>query len=134
MPGNVSTANPLTVMPWALCRAFQHSRSYPVLSNEYANGELQIALQASTSRKSWRIGFSVDAATVLSFRSFFEARKGGHQPFYFYDVWETVPKFSYDETGTDLNGRYVVRFDGPWEQALTLGRLTIPSLQLIELA
>jgi len=58
---------------------------------------------------------------------------GAAEPFFFYDVFETVPKFSYDQTGSSPYGRYVVRFDGPWEQTVGIGRSEV-AIALIELA
>lgn len=49
-------------------------------------------------------------------------RKGAHEAFYFYDLYETFPLFSYDPTGVALRGRYTVRFEGGWSQAMGLGR------------
>lgn len=39
----------------ASCRAFAHSREFPVLENEYRNGESQRSAQTVTSRKRWRL-------------------------------------------------------------------------------
>ena len=39
MPGSVQNAAPSAVMPQSLSRAFVHSREYPVIDNEYRNGE-----------------------------------------------------------------------------------------------
>ncbi len=55
MPGSVQNAAPLTVMPASLSRAFVHEREYPVLDNEYRQGESQRSVQASNSRKRWRL-------------------------------------------------------------------------------
>jgi hypothetical protein len=56
MPGSVQNAAPLTVLPASLSRAFVHEREYPVLDNEYRNGESQRSVQATNSRKRWRLG------------------------------------------------------------------------------
>ena len=55
MPGSIQTAAPATVLPRTLCRAFVHSREYPVIDNDYRNGESQCSVQAATSRKRWRL-------------------------------------------------------------------------------
>jgi hypothetical protein len=56
MPGNIPTAVPIAVLAHSLCRAFGHSREYPVLDNEYRNGESQRSVQSTNSRKSWTLG------------------------------------------------------------------------------
>ena len=55
MPGSVANAAPATVMPNSLSRAFVHTREYPVIDNEYRNGESQRSAQAATSRKKWSL-------------------------------------------------------------------------------
>ena len=55
MPGNVQNAAPATVLPQSLVRAFVHEREYPLIENEYKNGESQRSVQATTSRKRWRL-------------------------------------------------------------------------------
>jgi hypothetical protein len=39
----------------SLSSAFAHSRSYPVIENEYSNGESQRSKQAASSRKTWSL-------------------------------------------------------------------------------
>jgi len=133
MPGSVQNAAPLTVLPASLSHAFTHEREYPVLDNEYRNGESQRSVQAANSRKRWRLAKRLTAAQLAALRGFYEARKGPAEPFFFYDPYETSPKFSHDPTGQAIIGRYTVRFDGPWGQALQLGRIDA-SLALVELA
>lgn len=133
MPGSVQNAAPSTVMPWNLCAAFARSQQYPALENEYAGGESQRSVLASTSRKRWRLAMRLSPARLAELRAFYEARKGPHEPFYFYDVWETNPKFSYDPTGQATQGRYAVRFEGGWEQWAGAGLADV-SLELVEVA
>jgi len=133
MPGSVQNAAPLTVLPASLSRAFVHEREYPVLENEYRNGESQRSKQASSSRKRWRLIKWISPSQLSDLRDFYEARKGPTEPFYFYDPWETDPRFSYDPSGQATQGRYTVRFANEWEQSLSFGRITAP-LELIEVA
>jgi len=104
-----------------------------VLENEYRNGESHRSVEATNSRKAWRLAKRLTPVQLAALRDFYEARKGPTEPFYFYDPYETSPKFSHDPTGQAIIGRYTVRFDGPWEQALQLGRIDA-SLALVELA
>lgn len=133
MPGSVHNAAPLAVMPASLSRAFVHEREYPALDNEYRNGESQRSVQATNSRKRWRLAKRLTRAQLSALRDFYDARKGPTEPFYFYDPYETSPKFSHDPTGQAIAGRYIVRFAGLSEQSVTLARADL-SLELIELA
>lgn len=133
MPGSVQNAAPLVVMPASLSRAFVHEREYPVLDNEYRRGESQRSVQATNSRKRWRLTKRLTPSQLVTLRDFYDARKGPTEPFYFYDPYETNPKFSHDPTGQSVVGRYTVRFAGPWEQITSLARTDI-SVELIELA
>jgi phage-related protein len=133
MPGSVANAAPTTVMPNSLSRAFAHTREYPVIDNEYRNGESQRSAQASTSRKKWTLTKRLTSAQLATLRNFYDARNGTHEPFYFYDPYETNPKFSYDAAGSAVTGRYTVRFNSDWDQSVTPGRSDV-QLELIELA
>jgi hypothetical protein len=133
MPGSVQNAAPATVLPPSLSRAFAHERAYPLVENEYKNGESQRSVLASNSRKRWRLAKRLPAAALLALRAFYDARGGTLEPFYFYDPYETNPKFSYDPTGQALAGRHTVRFDSNWSQNAGLGRIDV-EIALVELA
>jgi phage-related protein len=133
MPGSVQNAAPLTVLPTSLSRAFVHEREYPVLDNEYPNGESQRSVQATNSRKRWRLAKRLTPAQLSALRDFYDARRGPTEPFYFYDPYDTNPKFSHDPTGQAVAGRYTVRFSSEWNQSVGLG-CTEVTLELIELA
>lgn len=133
MPGSVHNAAPLTVMPASLSRAFVHEREYPVLDNEYRQGESQRSVQASNSRKRWRRAKRLPPAALGTLRDFYDARRGPTEPFYFYDPYETNPKFTHDPSGQATAGRYTVRFANPWSETITLGRADL-AIELVELA
>ena len=133
MPGSVENAAPTTVLPQGLCRSFSHSRAYPVIENEYRNGESQRSALATTSRKKWTLQKRLTPTQLQALRDFYDARKGAHEPFYFYDPYDTNPKFSYDPTGVAVTGRYVVRFNRDWTQSVGPGRSDV-NIELIELA
>lgn len=133
MPGSVQNAAPTTVLPQSLCRAFSHERAYPLIENEYKNGESQRSVLATNSRKRWRLTKRLTPATLQTLRNFYDARNGTTEAFYFYDPYETSPKFSYDPTGAVTQGRYTVRFNSPWQQTVTPGRADV-ALEIIELA
>jgi hypothetical protein len=133
MPASVLLAAPTTVMPNSLFKAFAQSREYLLVVNDYKNGESQRNLLVATSRRSWTQAKRLPMTQLISLRNFHDARRGPMEPFYIYDPFETVPKFSYDPTGVILTGRYTVRFDSPWTQATTMPRTDVP-LTLIQLA
>ena len=133
MPGSVQNAAPATVLPQSLCRTFAHERAYPLIENEYKNGESQRSVLATNSRRRWRLAKRLTAAVLQSLRDFFDARNGATEPFYFYDPYDTNPRFSYDPTGVVTVGRYTVRFEGDWNQLTALGRSEI-NITLVEVA
>ena len=133
MPGSVQNAAPLTVMPSSLSRSFAHERAYPVVESEYRNGESQRSVLAANSRKRWRLTKRLTPAQLGVLRDLYDARKGPTEPFYFYDPYETNPKFSSDPTGQTVTGRHIVRFAGEWNQSVELGRADV-NIELIELA
>ena len=133
MPGNVQNAAPTTVLPQSLCRTFAHERAYPLIENEYKNGESQRSVLAVNSRRQWRLAKRLSPSALMELRNFFDARNGATEPFYFYDPYDTNPAFSYDPTGVATAGRYIVRFNGDWQQSSGLGRSDV-QIELLELA
>ena len=122
MPGSIANAAPSTVLPLSLSRSFAPSREYALIENEYKDGTSQRSLQATTSRKRWKLTKRLTPTQLSALRTFYFARNGPLDEFYFYDPYETSPKFSYDPTGAATAGRYTVRFDGPWQQLVTFSR------------
>jgi hypothetical protein len=133
MPGSVQNAAPTTVLPQSLCRAFSHARAYPIIENEYKNGESQRSVLATTSRKKWTLRKRLTPTLLQALRNFYDARNGTHEPFYFYDPYDASPRFSYDPTGVATTGRYTVRFNTDWTQSVGPGRSDV-DIELIELA
>ena len=127
-----ANAAPATVLPNSLSSAFVHTREYPVIDNEYRNGESQRSAEAATSRREWNLTKRLTPAQLAALRTFYDARNGTHEPFYFYDPYETSPKFTYDPT--EWRYRQIhVRFNTDWNQSVTPGRSDV-QLELIELA
>ena len=138
MPGSVANAVPATVLPQTLCAAFRHSRNYPLVLNEYRDGTAQRELQAASSRKSWVLAKHLGETALGTLRTFYEARKGGKEAFYFYDPYSPATGqpvgSNYDGSGTSTTGRHTVRFNGDWSQSVeTPGRFDA-EFGLIELA
>lgn len=131
MPGNVANALAVTVMPWNLCRAFSCVDEWPRQVNEYVDGRRQVRKLADNSRRVWRLSQRLTDVQLATLRNFWNARKGPLEAFYFYDVWETSPLFTYDATGAATTGRYKVRFEGTFASDWTLARFEA-SLTLVE--
>lgn len=131
--GSVQNAVPLTVLPGSLMRAFRRSNEWYGQQNEYRNGERQRATPVTNSRKSWRLAKRLTSSQLATLRTFFFARRGGTEPFYFYDGTETSPMWTQDDTGVATTGRYTVRFEGEWSEQISLPRHDV-ELELIELA
>jgi len=133
MPGSVANAAPATVLPVSLSRAFTHERSYPLVENEYKNGESQRSVLSTNSRKRWRLSKRLTPAALQTLRDFYDARNGAAEAFYFYDPYETNPKFSSDPSGQTTTGRYTVRFNSGWQQSCGPAR-SDAEIELLELA
>lgn len=131
MPGNVSNAAPMTVLPQVLCAFFERASGWRVEENEYANGEWQAQSMVTAPRYSWRLAAILDAAASAALAAFYLARKGEAEPFYFYDPY--FAGFAHDPTGVATEGRFTVRFVGSLSQPLALGRAQI-NLELVQLA
>lgn len=117
MPQSVSNAAPFTVLPQSLSRTFVHSREYPVIENEYRNGESRRSVLADNSRKRWRIAKRLAAAKLQALLGFYDSRKGATVPFCFCDPYEANPQFSHDPAGASPYARYTARFEGEWNQS-----------------
>ena len=104
-----------------------------MLQKSAAKMEGKRAAAANNSRKRWRLAKRLQPTPLQALRDFYDARSGPTEPFYFYDPYETNPKFSWDPTGVATTGRYTVRFDGEWSQTVGPGRSDL-SIELIELA
>jgi hypothetical protein len=110
-PGSVQSAAPVTVLPLSLCKSFVHERAYPLIENEYKNGESQRSVLATNSRRRWRMAKRLAPVALVALRNFFDARNGSAEPFYFYDPYDTNQRFSYGPTGVATVGRCIVRFN-----------------------
>jgi hypothetical protein len=133
MPGSVANAAPSTVLPKFLCSAFQESREIALQQNEYRNGESQRALQVSSSRRQWTLSVRLPATAMDALRTFYLARRGPLEAFYFYDPFAVTPIGSnWDGTGASATGRITVRFAGGWEQSMGMARTDAP-VRLVEI-
>jgi hypothetical protein len=132
MPGAVGNAVVATTLPVTLSSAFTRSQEYALLLNEYTNGESQRKALTTTSRKRWQISKRLTAAELDELRTFWLARGGGTEAFYFYDCGETSPPWNPAPSGSQ--GRYTVTFSAsPWSSQMGLSRGDV-GIELIEVA
>ena len=133
MPGSVAAAAPATVFPWELVSAFRRGRTFATERSEYADGRSHRRSLVTLSRRRWPLSQRLKPVALGTLRAFYEARNGSQETFYFYDVHETSPLFTYDQSGVATVGRYTVRFDGGFGQQVGLTRGEV-SLALLEVA
>jgi hypothetical protein len=127
MPGSLALATPTTVLPWSLTSQWQEDTYWATIQSEvYPDGSEQLSVQVAQPRRSWALTKRLNYTEWIALRDFFEARKGGFEPFYFY-----TDKGFYDALGVNTTGRYTVRFDGPLQSEYGLSRFVI-SLRLVE--
>ena len=82
------------------------------MSNGYPDGSSDRLALAENMRAYFRLTEALTAADWQTLLTFYQAHM--IQAFYFYNLRETVPPFSWDSTGQDPIGRYTVAFDSGW--------------------
>jgi hypothetical protein len=133
MPANVAAAAPTTVLPHALCSAYEQTMSYECVTSDYPSGESQREVKASSPRRAWSLARRLRPAAMQALVEFYLARHGAHDPFWFYDPYETPVFGGHDPTGAQPVGRYAVRFEGPLTRTLSGGR-SEAAFALVEVA
>lgn len=131
MPGNVAAAVASGVLPYALYSAITEELRLEALVNVYPDGSSDRAALAVNPRHFFKLSLALTPAQWNTFYQFFFNQRG--KPFYFYNLRETVPPFTWDATGQNPVGRYLVVFDGPWSEDLQLARSRV-SFNLREVA
>jgi hypothetical protein len=130
MPGNIQSAAPSGVMPYALCTAFTESREYAQLQAQYHDGTTERSQLASTSRRTFKLSQRLNATKAAALKAFWDGQQGGVVPFLFYNLIEGT----YDPSGNSTQGRYTVVFRNNWQQTTGLARTDVQNLELIEVA
>lgn len=115
MPGNIIAAAPTQVMPAHLSRAFHEESHMECDLNIYADGSTDRRALATNTRRYFTMQQFLPPDQWDQMRTFYFANQG--RPFYFYNLRETVPPFSFDPTGQNPIGRYIVAFDGQWSDS-----------------
>ena len=134
MPGIIQASLTAVVLPQFLCSMFSQSREYLANVNDYKDGTSQREVIVFNSRRKWTAEARPAGSTaMIALRNFYRARKGPTDPFWFYDFSEGPVKNNYDPTGTDENGRFLVRFEGKWEQSQSLNPFGSAKITLVEL-
>ena len=120
MPGNISLADGLTVLPAALCSAFSRGWNYPVQVNDFPDGACLREIEATNSRRAWKQTRKVRAVALGVLRAFYDACGGPRDPFLFYDPFEVAEGddigSNHDPTGLSMVGRFTVRFNTDYSQ------------------
>lgn len=131
MPRAVPHAVAVGVMPNSLCSAFTQSQVWENRINEYADGRTQREGETNldNSRRSWRISKRLTAELLTELRDFYDAHN--NTAFWFYDHQESTPIGNFDGTGASENGRFIVRFAGPWDQSKGVER-AVATIGLVE--
>jgi|SRR5215831_1530503 len=114
MPGNLTPAQPTDVMPAKLSRAFHEEMHLECDLNMYPDGSSDRNALAQNNRRYFTMQQMLVPDDWQALRTFFYNHQG--RAFYFYNLRETVPPFSWDPTGQNTVGRYTVAFDGPWTE------------------
>jgi hypothetical protein len=127
--GVVQLAMPTAVMPLSLSSAFIEIQTLPARVNEYHDGTSHRSPILAAVRRSWRLAKHLPNDQLLELRAFWETQ--GLASFYFYNPSETSPRYSYDPTGSAVQGRYTVRFNNSWSQQTGIGMVDT-EIELIE--
>jgi hypothetical protein len=114
MPGNLIPAAPTDVMPAKLSRAFHADLHLEADLNMYPDGSSDRNPLAQNDRHYFQMQQTLSPDDWQALRSFYDSHLG--RPFYFYNLRETVPPWSWDPTGASTVGRYTVVFDGQWSE------------------
>ncbi|HEY4360106.1 MAG TPA: hypothetical protein VGN17_04025 [Bryobacteraceae bacterium] len=149
---NLVTASPQGVLPQMLYTAFEESRVFPMLSQQYHDKTVERSLiqdgvNAPESIRSWKLSVRLTsyqdldgpgALQLATLRDFYAAHLGGLVPFYWYHPFEqsdgTPVGSNYDPTGDSEPGRHVVKFRNQSWQETTDMSMTNVSFELLEIA
>ena len=112
MPGNLIPAAPTDVMPSHLSRAFHMEVRLEADLNMYPDGSSDRKALALNDRHYFTLQQTLLPDDWQALRTFYLQHQG--RAFFFYNLRETVPPFSFDPTGNATVGRYTVAFDGAW--------------------
>ena len=123
MPSNIIPAAPVGVLPKLLCQMFTEELLLEAMVNYYPDGSSERLALALNPRRLFRLRAALRGAAWSQLWAFYQAHLG--VPFYFYNLRETVPPWTYDPAGAATAGRYVVVFDAGWSEDNVLPRAAV---------
>lgn len=123
----------MLVLPWGLCKVFEQTRTGSVQINEFPTGDSIRRPMVEDTRRAWQLARRCTVQQIAALEEFYRLVGGSHRTFWFYDLWETAPRFHWDESGEQTIGRYCVRFAGRMESGYQMGRSDV-AFELIEVA
>ena len=133
MPGNVGAAAPATVFPQMTYTALSKTSEWATNVSTFPDGSSQrYSIPATAPRARFRLRAKLGATAMAALRAFHAARKGRKEPFFLYWPWERTVPFTYDDTGTETDGRYTVRFDSDFSETWSLQRGEV-ELEMVEI-
>lgn len=134
MPGNIVNKPPTQVMPMGTMVSFDGTFERPAIVDEgYAYGESTRQPLTLNARRYFRVARPLTRAQADTLEQFYTSTVSAGEPFWFYDLRETVPIGSWDPTGANPVGRYCVFWDGPMARTVNLsGRPLIIEFALRE--
>ena len=116
-----------------LCTAFVEDCAFLQIENQYHDGTVHRSRLAQTPRRSFKLAKRLTVSALATLKTFWDAHRD--VPFFFYNPWEGAPVGSnYDPDGNSTTGRYTVVFRGAWAHELTVGRVNVPQIELVEVA
>lgn len=125
MPGNITPPQVTDVFPYSLARAFHMELQLQADLNMYPDGSSDRNALAINDRHYFTLQETLSPDDWQSLRSFFYNHQG--RAFYFYNLRETVPPWTYDSTGQATVGRYTVAFEGQWSETYGYERAQMKS-------
>lgn len=109
-------------MPYGLALAFNEELRVEADLNQLQDGWAIRRPLVIFERHFFKLTRPLTAEQWTELRDFYM----GHiaEPFWFYNLRETVPPWTWDPTGVSPDGRYTVVFDGAWSEDIRLPRST----------
>jgi hypothetical protein len=108
-------------MPAGLCSVFSEQlRFEPLINAGYTDGSSDRVPGSQFERHFFQMTRPVTPSQWSTLWQFYQQHP--NDPFWFYNLRETVPPFHWDPSGNATDGRYIVVFDGTWSDEFRLGR------------
>lgn len=141
MPGSLAPASvaPGAVFPQTLSTAFTQTLAFPLIATSYHDGTSERSLvtdgtNPARAMRVWKLTKRLTPAEIATLTTFWETVAFGPlNPFYLYDSYASLPiGSSYDPTGVSTTGRVTCFFRGSWSYVVTIARVNLGELTLVE--